>query len=156
MKRCLLLVFAVLVSVVFVSSVYAQSPAVIPDKTEAADSKAAPGKKRLLRARGEVVSVDYASKTMVVKGTREVLAEMSFDVSNARSGRRHKIEDVKPGDRVAVSFTEADGKMVAICRQAPPSPRKEALQKAPGRESRGSTVRNRPGSFCEIEAYRMS
>jgi Cu/Ag efflux protein CusF len=114
MKKGLLFVLAIVMSIVFVTAASAQAPAGPPEKAAATDTKDVKATKaEMLRARGEVVSVDAAAKTMVVKGTKEVPAEMTIDIANVKSGKRHKIEDVKPGDKVMIGYTEVDGKMVA-------------------------------------------
>ncbi|MBA4417803.1 MAG: hypothetical protein C0392_07825 [Syntrophus sp. (in: bacteria)] len=125
MKKTLLLVLAVIISIAFVTTVFAQDAAkTAPDKkavTEkivakeataapTADVKAPAPKKEKMRARGEVVSVDAAAKTLVIKSKK---GEMTFDVANAKFGRGFKIEDAKAGDKVVVGYKEIDGKMVA-------------------------------------------
>jgi hypothetical protein len=114
MKKVVMFVLAVLLSVVFVSTGFTQDkPATAPEKiatTDAKDVKAPAPKAEKLRVRGEVVSADSAAKTMVVKSRK---GEMTFDVTGAKFGRNYKIEDAKAGDRIVIAYDEVDGKMVA-------------------------------------------
>ncbi len=120
MKKGLLLMLVFVVSIVFAATVFAQEAAkTAPDKktvtkeaatAPAADVKAPAQKKDGTRARGEVVSVDAAAKTMVVKGKK---GEMTFDIANAKFAKGLKMEDLKTGDKVVVGYKEVNGKMVA-------------------------------------------
>lgn len=120
MKKSLMIVLAVLISVAFVTTVFAQAPkaapapAPAPEKAAPApakDAKAAPApekakeaapKAKAAKFAGEVVSFE-AGKTMVVKGKD---GEKTFDVAAVK-------KEFKAGDKVTVMFTEKDGKLVA-------------------------------------------
>jgi len=125
MKKGLLLMLVFVVSIVFAATVFAQDAAkTAPDKkaaaekavtkeaaaAPAADVKAPAPNKDRAKARGEVVSVDAAEKTMVVKGKK---GEMTFDIANAKFAKGIKIEDLKAGDKVMVGYKDVNGKMVA-------------------------------------------
>ena len=123
MKKVLLSSLVFVISIVFAATVSAQAPAQTPEKkvaaekavtkeaaTPAADVKAPAPKKERTRARGEVVSVDAATKTLVVKGKK---GEMTFDIANVKFAKGLKTEDLKAGDKVMVGYKEVDGKMVA-------------------------------------------
>ncbi|MBP1750428.1 MAG: hypothetical protein H6Q52_2967, partial [Deltaproteobacteria bacterium] len=112
MKKALMIVLAILISVAFVTTVLAQdkkAPAPT-DKPAAATEK--PAKEKAVekakkagmkKFEGEFVSKDDAAKTIVVKGE----TEMTFDVAKAKMGK------VAAGDKVVVAYTEKDGKNIA-------------------------------------------
>jgi len=133
MKKVLMVVLAVLISVAFVTTVFAQAkpeakqadkPATAPEKAPAPEKKAdKPEKKAAPKAKtfkGEFVSMDAAAKTIVAKDAK---GEMTFDVAGVK-----KIAEFKAGDKVMVSYMEKDGKMVAktVAKQAA---KKEAAKK---------------------------
>ena len=92
MKKVLMIVMALIISVAFVTTVMAQ------DKPK--------GKSWV----GEVVSVDTAAKTVVAKNKK---GEMTFDVSAAKFAKNVKFEDLKAGDKIAVKYETKDGKNMA-------------------------------------------
>jgi len=92
MKKVLLIVMALIISVAFVTTVMAK------DKPE--------GK----RWTGEVVSVDAAAKTIVAKNEN---GEMTFDVSAAKFAKDVNFEDLKAGDKIALKYVAKDGKNMA-------------------------------------------
>ncbi len=114
MKKALMIVLAILISVAFVTTVLAQdkkAPAAATDKPAAATDK--PVKEKAVekakkagvkKFAGDFVSADDAAKTIVVKGE----SEMTFDVSKVK-----KMAKFAAGDKVNVVYTEADGKNVA-------------------------------------------
>ena len=113
MKKVLMIALAVLISVAFVSTVFAQDkkpaaatekPAAAPDKAKAEVKKEAP-KAKTQTFKGEFVSADETAKTMVAKNDK---GEMTFDVSAIK-----KMPKAAAGDKVTVTYTEKDGKMVA-------------------------------------------
>jgi Cu/Ag efflux protein CusF len=121
MKKALLIALTLLVSVAFVTAVFAQPPAgkpaaVAPQKAHASapekkpvverkapEKKGAKGKTH--QYSGDVTTVDTAAKSIVVKSKKD---EMSFDVGMARMKG-----DVKEGDKVTVKYTKKEGKMMA-------------------------------------------
>jgi len=113
MKKVLMIVLAVLISVAFVTTVFAQTT------TDKAATKAAgPAAEKAVKAAekkeakpkvhqfsGEVTAIDTAAKTLSVKGKKD---EKVFDIADAKM----KAEP-KTGDKVLVKYTEKDGKNVA-------------------------------------------
>jgi len=109
MKKALMIVLAILISVAFVTTVLAQEkkaaapdkPAVATDKPvkeKAVDKAKKAGAKKFA---GDFVSMDEAAKTIVVKGE----TEMTFDVSKVK-----KMAKFAAGDKVNVVYVEKDGK----------------------------------------------
>ena len=140
MKKVLMMALALLISVAFVTTVFAQAkpeakpapaPAAAPEKAPApAPEKKAdkPEKKEAPKAKsfkGEFVSMDAAAKTIVAKGEK---GDMTFDVAGVK-----KMAEFKAGDKIMVSYMEKDGKMVAkkVVKQAAKkeAPKKEAPKK---------------------------
>jgi cold shock CspA family protein len=127
MKKVLLVVLALLISVAFVTTVFAQSEKAIssgaaatgqPQKPMAPGPKdtgapsvtkagpaASAGAAKALVFKGEVVSVDAAAKTLVVKDKK---GEKTFDYSNVK-----KMAELKAGDKVSLQYAEKDGKLWA-------------------------------------------
>jgi hypothetical protein len=138
MKKALMIVLAVLISVAFVTTVFAQAPkpaaekaAPAPEKKAAAPEKApAPEKAKAEKPAkaakakagkfaGEVASFE-AGKTMVVKGKD---GDKTFDVSAIK-------KEFKAGDKVTVAYTEKDGKMMASKVTAAKAAKAEKAPKA--------------------------
>ncbi len=121
MKKALLMALMPVISVAFVTAVFAQAPAGKPATTASQKAHApaplnkpvverkAPGKKaskgRMHRYTGDVTKVDTVQKTIVVKGKKD---EMTFDVGTAQM--KGKVEE---GDKVTVKYTKKEGKMMA-------------------------------------------
>jgi osmotically-inducible protein OsmY len=84
MKKVLMIVVALIISVAFTTMVMAWT--------------------------GEVVSVDSAAKTVVAKDKK---GEMTFDVSAAKFAKNVKLEGLNAGDKITVKYEEKDGKNVA-------------------------------------------
>ena len=125
MKKVLMMVLTVLISVAFVTVVFAQAPAgtpekktttttTTPEKKETTTTTATPEKKetttkttksKAMMFTGEVTNVDTAAKMMTVKSTK---GDMTFDVSSVKMKG-----EAKAGDKVTVKYTEKDGKMMA-------------------------------------------
>jgi len=124
MKKVLMMVLAVLISVAFVTVVFAQAPAGTPEKTTTTTTttttpekketttttETTKGKDKRHEYRGEVVSMDAAAKTLVVKGKK---GDMAFDVSSAKMKGYKSMDGMKAGDKVGVKFVEKDGTKVA-------------------------------------------
>jgi Cu/Ag efflux protein CusF len=114
MKRTTMIVLALLMSLAFVTSVFAQAA---PEKP--AGEKAAPAEKKAPAAKatksvkltGEVTKIDAAGKTMAVKGPK---GEETFDVSGVKD-----IDKYKEGDKVTISYKKEDGKLVAASIKKP-------------------------------------
>ena len=118
MKKVLMVAFALLISVAFVTTVFAQAkpeakpapaPAAAPEKAPAPEKKAEKAEKpkaeKAKSFKGEFVSMDAAAKTIVAKGEK---GDMTFDVAGVK-----KMAEFKAGDKIMVSYMEKDGKMVA-------------------------------------------
>ena len=125
MKKVLMMALTVLISVAFVTVVFAQAPAgtpekktttttTTPEKKETTTTTATPEKKetttkttksKAMMFTGKVTNMDTATKMMTVKGKK---GDMTFDVSSAEMK-----DEAKAGDKVTVKYTEKDGKMVA-------------------------------------------
>lgn len=114
-----------LTSIAFVTTVFAQTK---PEaKTAAAPEKAPAPKKKAEKAekaktfKGDFVSMDAAAKTIVAKDAK---GEMTFDVAGVK-----KMAELKAGEKIMVSYSEKDSKMVAkiVVKQASKkeSPKKE-------------------------------
>lgn len=115
MKKVLMIALAALISVAFVSVVFAQAPAgttekktttttTTPEKKETVTTTTTT-KTKVMKFRGKVTNMDMTAKIMTVSGKK---GDMTFDVSTAKM----KVEP-KAGDRVKVRYIEQDGKMVA-------------------------------------------
>jgi hypothetical protein len=117
MKKVLMMALTVVISVAFVTVVFAQAPAGTPEqKTTTTTTTTTPEKKvtttttettksKAMWFKGRVTSMDTAAKMMTVKGKK---GDMTFDVSNAKMKG-----EAKAGDMVRVKYTEKDGKMMA-------------------------------------------
>jgi hyperosmotically inducible protein len=105
MKKVLMIVMALIISVAFVTTVMAQ------DKPK--------GNSWV----GKVVSVDTAAKTVVAKNKK---GEMTFDVSAAKFAKNVAFEDLKAGDRIAVKYKVKDGKNMATSVAMAPAKKEKA------------------------------
>ena len=110
MKKVCIFVLALLVSVSFVTTVFAQAkPADAPAAAaEQAAAEKAPKAKPTMRFAGVVEKADGAMVT--VKGKKET---KTFDVAGAKFIEYKDAAEIKAGDRVGVLYEEADGKTVA-------------------------------------------
>jgi len=114
MKKVAMFVLAVVISVAFVTTAFAQAPAGTTEKKETTTTTT-PEKKettttttttsKTMKFYGKITSIDTAAKKMTVKGKK---GEKTFDVSNTTIKG-----DVKEGNKVFVKYTEKDGKMMA-------------------------------------------
>jgi len=138
MKKALSFALMSLISVAFVTALFAQNSA---DKTAAAAPKkahaSAPEKKSVTekkghwkkgpkthRYTGNVTKVDTMRESMVVRGKKD---EMTFDVSVAQMKG-----DVHEGDKVTVKYTKKDGQMLASSVIKPGEEKEMQKQMAPG------------------------
>lgn len=139
MKKALMIVLAIIISVAFVTTVLAQdkkAPAPAPTDKPAAAAPEKPAKDKAVdkakkagmkKFEGEFVSKDDAAKTIVVKGE----TEMTFDVAKAKMGK------VAAGDKVVVVYAEKDGKNVAkSVTKAGAAKAKKAEKKAEKKEEK--------------------
>jgi hypothetical protein len=123
MKKVLLVVLAILISVAFVTTGFAQTSekketttTTTPEKQKetTTTTTTTPEKKvttttttktKAMEFEGKVTNMDTAAKMMTAKGKK---GDMTFDVSNAKMKVEPKIDD-----KVKVKYMEKDGKMVA-------------------------------------------
>jgi len=131
MKKALMIVLALLISVAFVTTVFAQAkPA---EKPAATEKPAAKVEKPAKAEKAEKVEKKAESKTFTGKVVsadatalvaKDKKGEMTFDVSGVKG---YKAEDYNAGDKVVVKYAEKDGKMMAsaIKKQAAKTPAKE-------------------------------
>jgi hyperosmotically inducible protein len=92
MKKVLMIVMALMISVAFVTTVMAKD------------------KPRGKSWTGEVVSVDTSAKTVVAKNEQ---GEMTFDVSATKFAKDAKLKDLKSGDKISIKYQTKDGKNMA-------------------------------------------
>jgi len=85
------------------------------------------------RFAGTVVAVDVESKTLVVKNWR---GDTTFDVAGAKLVRSTDLEDIRPGDRVVMSYTEEDGEKTAKALIATPAKSEEESKTEGSKESK--------------------
>ena len=120
MKKVFMMALSIVISIAFVTVVFAQAPAGTSEqKTTTTTTTTTPEKKvtttttettkttksKAVWFRGKVTAMDTAAKMMTVKGKK---GDMTFDVSSARMKG-----EAKAGDNVRVKYTEKDGKMMA-------------------------------------------
>jgi hypothetical protein len=142
MKKALLIVLAVLISVAFVTTVFAQekkaepkkdAPAAAPVKAEAKveAKKEAP---KVQEFKGDFVSADAKAKTFVAKDDK---GEVTFNVK--------KIAKFAAGDKIVVKYTEKDGKKVASSvKKAPAEKKVEAKKDVPAAEKKAEPKKDAP------------
>jgi hypothetical protein len=131
MKKVLMITLMLLISVAFVTTVFAQAkpaekpaaaaPAPAPEKPAKAEKAEKPAKAKMMTFKGEVVKFDEAAKALVVKDAK---GEATFEVGGVK-----KMPAVKAGDMVMVKFAEKDGKKMAssvVTPKAPKAEKKEA------------------------------
>jgi Cu/Ag efflux protein CusF len=80
--------------------------------TFAAEKKMKKGSQKKIS--GEVTAVDAKANTVTVKGKKKEVTVSLGDTTVIKAGKEKKtLADLKAGDKVHVSYTEADGKSVA-------------------------------------------
>ena len=140
MKKVLVVDFALLIGVAFVSTGFAQGTKVGTETKPAekgpgavdtgapsavkADAAVAAGAAKAKMFKGEVVKFDEAAKTLVVKDAK---GEKTFDVTLAKN-----MPALKAGDKVSFNYIEKDGKLMAgnfqkAGTKAPPKGAQEAV-----------------------------
>jgi FtsP/CotA-like multicopper oxidase with cupredoxin domain len=107
MRKFLVLPFVAMVLLVMVGPSFAQAkPGTMP---EAAATVTKPARVRQLV--GSIVSVDAQAKTVVVQRTAKGKSqEYTFAADKDAAGA---LAQLKPGERVRVTYTEANGRMTA-------------------------------------------
>ena len=122
MKKSIALILALTVMFAFASLTIAaeKKEAAAPAAKEAA----APAMKMARhQVTGDVVSVDAAANTVVVKGKKGDVTVMVNDKTKIMSGKEKKtLADVKAGEKALVLYTEADGKNTAAHIEINPAP----------------------------------
>lgn len=135
MKKVLMIALAVLISVAFVTSVFAagekpvetkkpvatEKPEVKVEKPVVPEKPTKPVKVKVMKYSGEVAKVD--GMVVVVKGKKD---EKTFDVSQAKFKGYKDATEIKGGDKVKVTYTEADGKAMAKTFAKSAAPKKKA------------------------------
>jgi hypothetical protein len=120
MRKALMIVCVLLISVAFVTGAMAQpKPA---DKPAAAPEKAAPApapekakvdkpaKAKTMKGGGEVVKIDATEKVIVIKGKK---GEEIYDIKDVKWKVYKGAEEVKAGDVVMITYMDKDGKKAA-------------------------------------------
>ncbi|HQJ95030.1 MAG TPA: hypothetical protein PLT06_09385, partial [Syntrophorhabdaceae bacterium] len=148
MKKIFMVMFALFISVAFVSMVFAQAkPAATekpaPAKEAPAPEKAAPApekaeakadkpkpKPKPAGFYGEVTNVDATAKTLTVKTKKDVV---TFDLAKATFKGYKDISEIKVGDKAAVKYSK-DG--INVKKIAAAKPAKEKKEK-PAAKKRG-------------------
>jgi outer membrane biosynthesis protein TonB len=146
MKKVLMVVFVLFISIAFVSTVFAQAkPAAAPEKAAPAPEKAEPApekaepkadkpadkpkpKPKPAGYYGEVANVDVAAKTLTVKTKKDVA---TFDIVNAKFKGYKDASEIKVGDKVAAKYSK-DGinvKKIAAAKPAKVKKEKPAVEK---------------------------
>jgi hypothetical protein len=124
MKK-ILFVLVALISIAFVTTVFAQKM----DDTANVAQKIAKGKQG--KFAGEVVSVDPAAKSAVIKGK---FGEKTAKLDYAKyKGGYKAAEDLKPGDKIAGTWQEVDGTIyiTGIMKASDKKPEKPVAAPAP-------------------------
>ena len=128
MKKMLKLVVVALVTLAF-SAVSFAAPATpatpASPAVEKSEKKAEKKKPKTLSATGELVSVDAKAGTLAVK-----VKDKQLSLTAETKAAKQALEKVKVGDRVRVSYTEKEGKMMARSVTAAPVEKAEAKKKA--------------------------
>jgi hypothetical protein len=126
MKRFLMFVFALLITVSFVTAGFAQEKAktpekpaaaapekaaaapekpAAPEKAEKAEAPAKPKPKPKMGFEGSVTAIDLAAKEVTVKSKKDAV---TFDLANAKLKGYKSVDMIKVGDKVAMKYI-ADG-----------------------------------------------
>lgn len=134
MKKVLMFAFAMLISVAFVTSVFAQTQPAddknLPGKGPAGSAPAKPGPKvekvKGTKYAGNVTKVDGGMVT--VKGKKD---EKTFDVGAAKFKGYKDAAGIKVGDKVGVIYNMDGDKAVAAAFAKAPTPPKATPADAP-------------------------
>ena len=141
MKKVLALIIVLMFTFAVTAAFAADAPKAAPAaKKEAskAEGKKASAKKATVT--GEVTAIDAKANTLTVKGPKKGdVALTADDKTKIMAGKDKKtIADIKAGDKVAVAYTEADGKNTATkidIKAAPKAEEKKAPAKAEEKKS---------------------
>jgi hypothetical protein len=154
MKKVLFVVFVVMMSVAFVSSVFAQAkpeakpaekPAPAPDKAPAPAPEKAPEKAEKAKEEapkpkpagfvGKVEKIE--GNTMTVKSKKEAIG---FDISKPALKGYKAIGDVKAGDTVAVKYTKGGTMITKISGAKAEKPKAEKKETPKKEEPKAAPV----------------
>lgn len=116
MKKVLMIALTVLISVAFVTAVFAQAPkAAATDKPVAEKAAPAkidkPAKVKAMKAKGEVVKISEEEGIIVVKDKKG--DDVIYDIKDVKWKVYKNAKEVKAGEVVAISYIDKDGKKVA-------------------------------------------
>jgi hypothetical protein len=124
MKKVLMIALAVLISVAFVTTVFAEEKKVEKPAAKVEAKKEAP---KVEEFKGEFVSADAKAKTFIAKDDK---GEVTFNVAK-------KIAKFAAGDKIVVKYTEKDGKKIASSvKKAPAEKKAEVKKDAPKKEEK--------------------
>lgn len=114
----LLLIITIAITLGLAVSYAAEKPAAsekaMEPKAEKAEMKKAE-KPKMPSVEGEVVSVDAAANTIVVKDKKgtESKIEVNKDTTIKKDKKDMMLQDIKSGEKVKVKYSESEGKMMA-------------------------------------------
>jgi hypothetical protein len=146
MKKVLMMALALLISVAFVTTVFAQAkpeakPAPAPAAAPAPEKAPAPApekkadkpaaekaKPKAMKASGEVVKIDETEGVIVIKGKK---GEEIYVIKDVKWKGYKNGKEVAAGDFVVVTAYDKDGKKVAkeVAKGKKPAAKKEAPKK---------------------------
>jgi hypothetical protein len=127
LKQLFLAFLVVLIGAMGVTNTFAQKPpsgyldARKQEKVVSSETRTK-SKEEKKRLSGTVVAVDVESRTLIVKNWR---GETTFDVAAAKLVRSVNLEDIRPGDRVVMSYAEEGSRKAAKAVIATPAKPKE-------------------------------
>ena len=140
MKKVLMVVLVLFISIAFVSTVFAQAKpaAAAPEKAAPAPEKAEPKadkpadkpkpKPKPAGYYGEVANVDVAAKTLTVKTKKDAV---TFDIAKAKFKGYKDAGEIKVGDKVTAKYSKdgVDVKKIAAAKPAKVKKEKPAVEK---------------------------
>jgi len=127
MKKAFMIVLALLISVAFVTTVFAQTPA--PKQAATPDKPVKVEKPKTKGFKGEVTKVEAMMVT-----AKDKKGDKAFNVADAKFKGYKDATEIKAGDKVAIKYYEKDGKniatLVAMVKKPKP-PKTEAPKTEP-------------------------
>jgi osmotically-inducible protein OsmY len=135
MKKIMMVVVALIISVIFVTMVMAQDKA------------------KSMSWVGEVVSVDSAAKTVVAKNKK---GEMTFDVSAAKLAKNVKLDGLNAGDKITVKYEEKDGKNMATSVAMVPGKKAKSKNESAGEYIDDSVITTKIKSLLAADDFLKS
>jgi hypothetical protein len=153
MKKVFIVVLALIISIAFVTTVFAQpKPEAVPAKAPAKAEKAAPAPEKTSAEKpaaekaaapekpkpkpkgvfiGNVAAVDAAAKTVTVEskyGMKGEKGSVTFDLSNAKFKGYKAAEDIQVGDKIAAKYVKDGIEVKKIAGKKPEKAKKEAAK----------------------------